>query len=78
VYFTGDWYNANDSMIAAGKDAKVYLLYDAKVANIVAQGNDTLIVVSLDGRQGTFSGRTCRLQEAPPLRTSEWPGSTTS
>jgi thiol-disulfide isomerase/thioredoxin len=48
VYFTGDWYNANDSMIAAGKGAKVYLLYDAKVVNIVAQGNNTLIAVSLD------------------------------
>jgi len=49
VYFTGDWYSANDSMIAAGNDAKVYLLYDARVANIVAQGNNSLIVVSLDG-----------------------------
>jgi len=49
VYFTGEWYNANDSMIAAGNNAKVYLLYDAKVVNIVAQGNDSLIVVSLDG-----------------------------
>jgi thiol-disulfide isomerase/thioredoxin len=59
VYFTGDWYNANDSMIAAGKDAKVYLLYDAKVVNIVAQGNDTLIVVSLDGNppSGAFLGK---------------------
>jgi thiol-disulfide isomerase/thioredoxin len=49
VYFTGDWYNANDSMIAAGSNAKVYLLYDAKVVNIVAQGNNSLITVSLDG-----------------------------
>jgi thiol-disulfide isomerase/thioredoxin len=59
VYFTGDWYNANDSMIAAGKDARVYLLYDAKVVNIVAQGNDTLIVVSLDGSppSETFLGK---------------------
>jgi thiol-disulfide isomerase/thioredoxin len=59
VYLTGDWYNANDSMIAAGKDAKVYLLYDAKVVNIVAQGNDSLIVVSLDGNppSGAFLGK---------------------
>jgi thiol-disulfide isomerase/thioredoxin len=49
VYFTGDWYDANDSMIAAGSNAKVYLLYDAKVVNIVAQGNNSLISVSLDG-----------------------------
>jgi thiol-disulfide isomerase/thioredoxin len=49
VYFTGDWYNANDSMIATGGNAKVFLLYDAKVVNIVAQGNGTLITVILDG-----------------------------
>jgi thiol-disulfide isomerase/thioredoxin len=50
VYFTGDWYNANDSMIAAGNNARVYLVYDAKVVNIVARGNDTLIAVTIDGR----------------------------
>jgi len=49
VYFTGNWYNADDSMVAAGNNAKVYLLYDAKAVNIVAQGNNTLIAVSLDG-----------------------------
>ena len=59
VYFTGDWYNANDSMIAAGKGAKIYLLYDAKVVNIVAQGNSSLIAVSLDGNtpSGDFIGK---------------------
>jgi len=59
VYFTGDWYSANDSMIAAGNNAKVYLLYDAKVANIVAQGNNSLIVVSLDGNtpSGAYLGK---------------------
>ena len=59
VYFTGDWYNANDSMIAAGNNAKVYLLYDAKVVNIVAQGNGTMIEVSLDGNtpSQSFLGR---------------------
>ncbi|HUI24341.1 MAG TPA: redoxin family protein [Nitrososphaerales archaeon] len=49
AYFTGDWYNANDSMIASGENAKVYLIYDARLVNIVAQGNNTLVAVSLDG-----------------------------
>jgi thiol-disulfide isomerase/thioredoxin len=49
VYFSGDWYSANDSMIAAGDNAKVYLLYTAKVVNVVAQGNSSLITVDLDG-----------------------------
>jgi hypothetical protein len=65
VYFTGDWYNANDSMIATGNNAKVYLLYDAKVVNIVAQGNDTLIAVSLDGNipSQAFLGKDLTLTE---------------
>ena len=64
VYFTGDWYSANDSMIAAGNNAKVYLLYDAKSVNIVAQGNDTLIVVSLDGNtpSQSFLGKDLSLE----------------
>jgi len=50
VYFSGEWYNAQDSMVAAGNDSRVYLIYDAKVANVVAQGNSSLITVDLDGR----------------------------
>ena len=49
AYFSGDWFNANDSMIAAGPNAKVYLYYDAKVANVVAQGNSSVITADLDG-----------------------------
>jgi thiol-disulfide isomerase/thioredoxin len=49
VYFSGRWYNANDSMIAAGNDSKAFLIYDAKAVNIVAQGNSSTIEVNLDG-----------------------------
>ena len=49
VYFSGKWYNANDSMIAAGNDSEVFLVYDAKSVNIVAQGNSSSIEVELDG-----------------------------
>lgn len=49
VYFSGRWYNANDSMIAAGNDSEVFLIYDAKSVNIVAQGNSSTIGVELDG-----------------------------
>ncbi len=49
VYFSGPWYNANDSMIAAGPNSKVYLEYIAKVVNIVAQGNSNMISIKLDG-----------------------------
>ena len=49
VYFSGRWYNANDSMIAAGNDSKVFLTYDARSVNIVAQGNSSTIEVDLDG-----------------------------
>jgi len=49
VYFSGRWYNANDSMIAAGNDSKIFLIYDAKAVNIVAQGNSSMIEVGLDG-----------------------------
>ena len=50
VYFSGEWYNANDSMIAAGSDSRVFLIYDAKTANVVAQGNSSMITVELDGK----------------------------
>jgi thiol-disulfide isomerase/thioredoxin len=49
VYFSGEWYNAPDGMVAAGNDSRVYLIYDAKVANVVAQGNSSMITVQLDG-----------------------------
>jgi len=49
VYFSGEWYNANDSMIAVGTNSKVFLIYDARSLNIVAQGNSSTIRVELDG-----------------------------
>jgi len=49
VYFSGEWYSANDSMIAGGNDSKVFLIYDARSVNIVAQGNSSAIRVELDG-----------------------------
>jgi thiol-disulfide isomerase/thioredoxin len=49
VYFSGEWYNANDSMIAEGTNSRVYLIYDAKAVNVVAQGNSSTILVELDG-----------------------------
>jgi thiol-disulfide isomerase/thioredoxin len=50
VYFSGRWYNARDSMVSAGNDTKVFLIYDAKVVNIVAQGNFSVITIRLDGK----------------------------
>lgn len=55
VYFSGDWYNANDSMISSGNDSRVFLTYDAKVVNVVAQGNSSIISVLLDGKNLTTS-----------------------
>lgn len=49
VYFSGRWYNANDSMIAFGIDSKVYLIYEARAVNIVGRGNSSVITVKLDG-----------------------------
>lgn len=50
VYFSGLWYNANDSMIAMGNDSKAFLIYDARSVNIVAQGTSSMIEVELDGK----------------------------
>ena len=65
VYFSGKWYNANDSMIAAGNDSKVFLIYDAKSLNIVAEGNSTTIEVELDGANipTTYLGSDLALDE---------------
>lgn len=50
VYFSGNWYNAPDSMIAGGNGSKVFLVYYAKKLNIVADGNSsTMIGVKVDG-----------------------------
>ena len=57
VYFSGPWYNVEDGMIAAGNDSKVYLVYDAKVVNIVAQGNSSVISAQLDGKNLTAEYR---------------------
>lgn len=53
VYFSGEWYNANDSMIAAGNDSRLFLIYDARNVNIVAQGNSSAITVTLDDKNLT-------------------------
>ena len=49
VYFTGNWYNDPDGMIAAGNNSKLFLVYRAKNVNIVASGNYSNITVRLDG-----------------------------
>jgi len=49
VYFSGQWFNAANSMIAEGNDSKVFLLYDARSMNILAQGNASTTLVKLDG-----------------------------
>ena len=63
VYFSGEWYNANDSMIAEGSNSRVYLIYDAKVVNVVAQGNSSTILVDLDGANlpSTYLGSDTKL-----------------
>lgn len=48
AYFSGEWYNAPDSMISVN-DSELFLTYKAKNLNIVAGGNST-ITVMLDGR----------------------------
>ncbi|HME19732.1 MAG TPA: redoxin family protein, partial [Nitrososphaerales archaeon] len=65
VYFSGEWYNAPDSMIAAGNDSRLYLIFDAKVANVVAQGNSSMITADLDGHNlsQTFLGKDLTLQQ---------------
>ena len=55
VYFSGGWYNAEDSMVASGSGSKVFLIYDAKVVNIVAQGNSSVTSVMLDVKNLTSS-----------------------
>ncbi len=49
VYFSGRWFSAPDSVIASGNYSKLFLIYKAKVVNIVAQGNSSMIVVGLNG-----------------------------
>ncbi len=58
AYLSGEWYNAPDSMVAAGNDSRIYLEYHAKRVNVVAapQGvNSTLVTVKLDGTNLTPS-----------------------
>jgi thiol-disulfide isomerase/thioredoxin len=50
VYLSGDWYNANDSMIAVNNNSKIFLIYRAKNVNIVASGNNSNITIKLDGQ----------------------------
>lgn len=49
VYFSGEWYNLPDSMVAVN-NSKIFLTYDAKNVNIVASGNYSNITVRLDGK----------------------------
>ncbi len=49
AYFSGNWYATSDGMIAAGNNSEVFLTYDAKNVNIVAQGNSSMIIIHLDG-----------------------------
>ncbi|HUB92630.1 MAG TPA: redoxin domain-containing protein [Candidatus Saccharimonadales bacterium] len=49
VYFSGEWYNAPDSMIAVN-NSKLFLIYKADKVNIVASGNQSRITVTLDGK----------------------------
>jgi thiol-disulfide isomerase/thioredoxin len=50
VYFSGRWFDAPDSVISAGNNSRIFLLYTARSVNIVAQGNSTMITLTLDGR----------------------------
>jgi thiol-disulfide isomerase/thioredoxin len=65
VYFSGEWYNAPDGMVAAGDNSKVVLIFDARIANIVAQGNSSVISVELDGHtpQNAFLGTDLTLNQ---------------
>ncbi len=50
AYFSGRWYDASDSMIAAGNNSELFLIYKAENVNIVAQGNSSMIIIELDGK----------------------------
>ncbi len=50
VYFSGEWYNAPDSMIAVNNNSKLFLIYKARNVNIVASGNYSNITVRLDSQ----------------------------
>lgn len=54
VYLSGEWYNAPDGMVAVN-DSRVFLTYKADKVNIVASGNQSLIAVTLDGKNLTQS-----------------------
>ena len=50
VYFSGEWYNAPDGMIAVNNNSKLFLVYRARNLNIVASGNPAIIHLKLDGK----------------------------
>ncbi len=54
AYLSGKWYNAPDSMVAVN-NSKIFLVYKAAKVNIVASGNDSRIIVRLDGKNLTES-----------------------
>lgn len=49
VYFSGEWYNAPDGMVSVGNGSRLFLIYQAKDVNVVAEGNSSVIEVRLDG-----------------------------
>lgn len=53
VYFSGEWYNYADSMIAVNNNSKLFLVYKAANVNMVASGNYSNIAVKLDGQNLT-------------------------
>ena len=65
VYFSGKWFNAPDSMISAGNNSELFLVYEAKNVNIVAQGTLGTISVMLDGSNlsQTYLGRDLTLNQ---------------
>lgn len=53
IYLSGNWYNAQDSMIAEGNGSKIFLIYRAKNVNVVASGNggNSTISILLNGTE---------------------------
>ncbi|MDE1865151.1 MAG: redoxin domain-containing protein [Candidatus Micrarchaeota archaeon] len=51
IYLSGDWYSAQDSIIAEGNNSRLILVYRAKDLNVVASGNggNSTIRILLNG-----------------------------
>lgn len=61
IYFSGQWYNAPDGMVAVN-NSRLFLVYRARNVNIVASGPSS-IVVKLDGKslQSSYLGSDVQL-----------------